>query len=484
MTSFKHAAERRMLRLLCRVVAPIQSQRSLKATAIHRHLCCAASACPGFAATPIMEPKLYRLPPEVRGMTSLDKEAFTQTITVPALRVPTAVLNKVVKSLRKATIQRPGLARVVQDKEERSDSRLVLLDPHRVSSPSSFSEAEAEALRSFGVAEELHYYELQLTYDNLKSEEVLEAVLPQGQDVTSGFSRVGHIAHMNLRDHQLPFKNLIGQVIMDKNPGVTCVVNKTNIIDSTYRNFKMEVMAGEENMVAKVKENGVTYEFDFSRVYWNSRLSTEHQRVVQLVKRGDTVFDVFAGVGPFAIPAARSGANVLANDLNPESYRWLQHNCKLNKVEKKVRAFNLDGREFIRGPLKQELPALLKGTAAVHIVMNLPALALEFLDAFRGLLHQETPCEENLPTVHCYGFSKDDTPDTDVVKRASQSLGVSLEGRCSVHFVRNVAPNKDMMCVSVTVPKEVLFSSDQEQTESSGEPAPKRQKCEEATDST
>lgn len=46
--------------------------------------------------------------------------------------------------------------------------------------------------------------------------------------------------------------SIVGQVIMDKNPGVTCVVNKTNIIDSTYRNFKMEVLAGEENMVAKV----------------------------------------------------------------------------------------------------------------------------------------------------------------------------------------------------------------------------------------
>lgn len=45
---------------------------------------------------------------------------------------------------------------------------------------------------------------------------------------------------------------VVGQVIMDKNPGVTCVVNKTNIIDTTYRNFKMEVLAGEENMVAKV----------------------------------------------------------------------------------------------------------------------------------------------------------------------------------------------------------------------------------------
>ncbi|MEQ2237295.1 tRNA (guanine(37)-N1)-methyltransferase, partial [Ilyodon furcidens] len=449
-----------MLRFLSRTFASVQIQRKLDSAAVLQSFLLSDSASSGSIERTVMEPKLYRPPPEVRGMTSLDKDAFTQTITVPALQVPTGVLNKVVKSLKKSTIQRPGVHRVVQDKEESSSFRLVLLDPHRVSSAGSFSEAEAEALRSFGVSEELKQYELKLTYDNLKTEEVLEAVLPQGQDVTSAFSRVGHIAHMNLRDHQLPYKNLIGQVIMDKNPGVTCVINKTNMIDSTYRNFKMEVLAGEENMVAKVKENGVTYEFDFSRVYWNSRLSTEHQRVVQLVKRGDTVFDVFAGVGPFAVPAARVGAKVLANDLNPESHRWLQHNCKLNKVESKVQTFNLDGRDFIRGPLKQELPALLKGESAVHVVMNLPGLALEFLDAFRGLLQLEPPCEQNLPTVHCYGFSKDDNPEADVVERASRSLGFPLEDKCSVHFVRNVAPNKDMMCVRFTVPKEVLFCSE------------------------
>lgn len=222
--------------------------------------------------------------------------------------------------------------------------------------------------------------------------------------------------------------------------------------------------------VLQVKENGVAYEFDFSRVYWNPRLSTEHQRVVQLIKRGETVFDVFAGVGPFAIPAARSGAHVLANDLNPESYRWLQHNCKLNKVESKVQTFNLDGRAFIQGPMKQELPALLKGKAGIHVLMNLPALAVDFLDAFRGLLQQEPSGEETLPTVHCYGFSKDNDPETDVVKRASCSLGFPLEDRCSVHFVRNVAPNKDMMCVTFTLPQKVLFSCDHELTGEAQDP--------------
>ncbi|CAL9686492.1 unnamed protein product [Knipowitschia caucasica] len=432
---------------------------------------------------PKAELKLYRPPAEVRGMTVLNREAFTQSITVPALRVSLKVLNKVVKSLKSVMIQRPGLTRVVPD-EGSSDSRLVLLDPQKVTSASSFSGPEEEALRAFSVAQELQDYELTLGYENLKSEEVLEAVLPPGQDVTSGFSRVGHIAHMNLRDHQLPYRNLIGQVIIDKNPGVTCVVNKTNSIDSTYRNFKMEVMAGEENMVAKVKENGAAYEFDFSRVYWNPRLSTEHQRIVQQVACKDTVFDVFAGVGPFAVPAARCGATVYANDLNPESFRWLQHNCKLNKVETRVRTFNMDGRAFIRGAVRDELPALLRHKAAVHVVMNLPALAIDFLDAFRGLLQDEPPPDASLPTVHCYGFSKEEDAARDVTQRASDAVGVSLENRSAVHFVRNVAPNKDMLCVSFRVPREVLCSSESTAAESADEPASKRQKCEDAAQTT
>ena len=170
------------------------------------------------------------------------------------------------------------------------------------------------------------------------------------------------------------------------------------------------------------------------------------------------MFDVFAGVGPFAIPAAKCGANVLANDLNPESFRWLQHNCKLSKVESRVRTFNLDGRAFIQGPVREELPALLTQKAAVHVVMNLPALALDFLDAFKALLPHSPSSDAQLPTVHCYGFSKEEEPARDVMQRASDTIGFSLENCSTVHFVRNVAPNKDMMCVSFTVPKEVLYS--------------------------
>ena len=59
-----------------------------------------------------------------------------------------------------------------------------------------------------------------------------------------------------------------------------------------------------DNYMVSVKENGVKFEMDFSKVYWNPRLSTEHDRLVGMLEEGDVLYDVFAGVGPFAVYAA------------------------------------------------------------------------------------------------------------------------------------------------------------------------------------
>jgi len=63
-----------------------------------------------------------------------------------------------------------------------------------------------------------------------------------------------------------------GQVILDKLAPVKTVVHKTQFIDNTFRNFEMEVIAGESNFITLAREHGFLYKLDFSKVYWNPRL--------------------------------------------------------------------------------------------------------------------------------------------------------------------------------------------------------------------
>lgn len=49
--------------------------------------------------------------------------------------------------------------------------------------------------------------------------------------------------------------------------------------------------------------------------------------------------DVFAGVGPIAISAARKVKHVYANDLNPYAVEYLERNCVLNKLQRKIEVY-------------------------------------------------------------------------------------------------------------------------------------------------
>jgi len=109
-----------------------------------------------------------------------------------------------------------------------------------------------------------------LTWRLSHVDEVLRAILPEELvgEAPSSFTTVGHIAHMNLKDEYLPWKTLIGEIILDKNPNLRTVVNKMDSIDTTFRFFKMEVLAGDDDMIAEV----VCIFDPFLRVVWRSKV--------------------------------------------------------------------------------------------------------------------------------------------------------------------------------------------------------------------
>jgi len=344
---------------------------------------------------------------------------------------------------------------------------LILLDPVVDHTLTALSHDQQSILQSEDV--KVTKTTIQIGYDDMTTDEVLKKLLPEGLEVVTAFEAVGHIAHMNLRTECLPFRHLIGQVILDKNKTISTVVNKTGQIDTVFRTFKMELLAGIDKMEAEVHESGCRFQFNFAEVYWNSRLGTEHERLVKLFKPGQIVADMFCGVGPFAVPAAKQGCVVHANDLNSRSYHYLQQNGTLNKCSQNLKCYNMDGRDFIK--------ALVHGSEEVqklpridHVIMNLPASAVSFLDVFDQLF-PGTINPNDLPIIHCYGFSTASDVFQDILQQCETAIGHPLLTP-DITIVRNVSPHKFMMRVSVKLPASCLDMRVLD------EPQPKRQKTE------
>ncbi|XP_027342079.1 tRNA (guanine(37)-N1)-methyltransferase 1 isoform X2 [Abrus precatorius] len=296
----------------------------------------------------------------------------------------------------------------------RGSTRLLLLDERYAGrGVEELPEAIKAVLKEYAEKSttlifELVRCKLTLFYDYWQMTEILEALLPEGMIVPSAFETVGHIAHLNLRDEHLPYKRLIAKVVLDKNkPRIQTVVNKVDTIQNEYRTMQLEVLAGNHSLVTTLVENGIRFQVDLATVYWSSRLGTERQRLLSGFTRNDVVCDVFAGVGPLAISAARIVKRVYANDLNPYAIEYLERNSVLNKLERKIKVFNMDGRRFIKAMFASD-----KAQSITQVVMNLPSEAAEFLDAFRGIYKDRPKSGEfNFPMIRVYGFSKAPDPE-------------------------------------------------------------------------
>jgi tRNA (guanine37-N1)-methyltransferase len=349
----------------------------------------------------------------------------------------------------------PRIKSVVNDEKD-STKRLLLLSESLGTDKDTLS-GEKEIQKVINeLGAEIVTHEVVLGFDHYTTHEVLAALLPEGLDIPSSFETVGHVAHVNLRDEHEPYKALIGQVILEKNAHIRTVVNKVGTIDSTFRFFQMEVISGEDDMIVEVNEEGCHFKFNYAKVYWNSRLQAEHRRLVSLLRPESTVCDMFCGVGPFALPAAKRDCTVYANDLNPESVHWLNINTCRNKLESRVHIYNMDAREFVKKAI-EDLAESRKGAGHFdHFIMNLPASAHEFLDVFPKLAREGRINTEMIhnSTIHCYIFCK---TDEDPIDKVQSGLGYEIERNvATVKRVRDVAPNKEMFCVSFKLPEIIL----------------------------
>ncbi len=252
----------------------------------------------------------------------------------------------------------------------------------------------------------------------------LLASLPQALDV------IGDIAVIEIPLELKTYGSLIGEAILKTHKNVRTVLAKVGAVTGTYRLRGFEVIAGEHQTTTIHKEHGCQYNVNVATAYFSPRLSHEHNRVASLVQKGETVVDLFAGVGPFSVLIAKKNAEarVYAVDINPEAIELLKRNTRLNRVENRVIPILGDARQIIERKLLG---------VADRVIMNLPEKAIEFVD---------TACKAVKPaggTIHYYAFIR--LPDS--LENAQQSFSEAVEkaGRkvdafLSAKTIRETAP--------------------------------------------
>ena len=217
------------------------------------------------------------------------------------------------------------------------------------------------------------------------------------------------------------------------------VVVAISPVEGEFRTRRIVFLAGERKTKTIYKEFGCKFLVDVEKAYISPRLSYEHIRLSKLVKEGETVVNMFAGVGGFSIIIGfySRPSKVYSIDKNPVAYELMKENVKLNKLEGIVIPLLGDAREVIREKLIH---------AADRVLMPLPNLDESFyksaLEALRGSGY-----------IHVYEFSSASDP---VRECANKVLGIieKLGAKAEIDYsriVRSVGPRKYQVVLDVRV---------------------------------
>ena len=167
------------------------------------------------------------------------------------------------------------------------------------------------------------------------------SVLPRG------FQTVGDVVIIKLNPLLLEKKILIAEKYLDLLPRIKSVYLNSGRVKGQFRTpEKIEFLVGVDNPIVKHKEHGVVYEFDFTKIMFSMGNLSERRFLATLVKKGEVIVDMFAGIGYFSLPIAKHSKpkKIFSIELNLDSFKYLAENIKLNHCEDIITPINGDSK--------------------------------------------------------------------------------------------------------------------------------------------
>ncbi len=149
----------------------------------------------------------------------------------------------------------------------------------------------------------------------------------------ASFDVLGTKALIRLQPELSDRHHEIGDAILKANRSLDSVFRDDGV-HGEYRIRKLTLIAGSGGTETSVSEYGLKFRLDVAKTFYSPRLAVERKRVASAIAPGERILDMFAGVGPFSISAARADVNgtVTAFDINPYALSYLKENAELNRI--------------------------------------------------------------------------------------------------------------------------------------------------------
>jgi len=235
--------------------------------------------------------------------------------------------------------------------------------------------------------------------ENTLPNEVLN-IIPRSYDIIGNIAIVEFDRFSELsKKKSIKYKNQVASAIIQVNKGLKSVYEKKSEIKGVYRLREFSILKGPDNSETIHKENKCLFKLDIKKTYFSPRLVYERNRIAtSQFNENENITDMFAGVGPFSIQIAKNHrVNMHSFDINPAACKYLEDNVKLNKVNDKIKVYNLDVKNLVDP--KSTLGETLKNSMD-RVIMNLPEKAANYIDVACFLL------KESGGILHYYLFNE------------------------------------------------------------------------------
>jgi tRNA wybutosine-synthesizing protein 2 len=254
--------------------------------------------------------------------------------------------------------------------------------------------------------------------ETLDEEEL--SVLPRG------FQTLGNNVILRLNPKLFNKEHDIAKAFLELLPRIKSVyVNRGKIVGTFREPEKIELIGGKDNPIVEHKEHEVIYKFDITKIMFSKGNINERKYLASLVKNGEVIVDMFAGIGYFSLPIAKHSSveKIYSIELNPESYKYLVENIKINHLWDKIIP--------IRGNSKEEVLKLSEsGVRADRVIMGVLPAPKDYIKEALSLVKNEGTI------LHFEGVVEKDKY-IDLFKEFSE-IALKEDYKCELRSYRNV----------------------------------------------